>query len=150
MSAEREQRFRRAAVGAFFGFVPGERSAAEARVTLAPRPELLQGHEHVHGGVLAALADTAAAWLVYPALEHGRDTTTIELKLNFLEPATLAGGELVAIARLVRRGRTIAVVDVEIEQGATKIAKGLFTYLVFERAKRSGQEHRGADDSARA
>ncbi|MCK6448139.1 MAG: PaaI family thioesterase [Planctomycetes bacterium] len=115
---------------------------------LVPRRELLQGHAHVHGGVLAALADTAGVWLVYPELAHGVEMTSIEFKLNFLRPATLDAGELVATAKLVKRGRTIALADVDVTQGGELVAKGLFTYLVFELAARSSD--RRPDVSSRS
>lgn len=137
----REARFTGSPVGAFFGFVTGPRDTRRARVTLAPRRELLQGHEHVHGGVIAALADTAGAWLFYPELERGLEMTSVEFKLNFLRPATLGAGELVATARPVKHGRTIALADVEVTQSGELVAKGLFTYFVFELATR-GREDR--------
>lgn len=136
----REARFGRAPVGSFFGFVAGERSTRRACVKLVPRRELLQGHAHVHGGVLAALADTAGVWLVYPELAHGVEMTSIEFKLNFVRPATLDAGELVATAKLVKRGRTIALADVEVTQTGELVAKGLFTYLVFELAASARRE----------
>ncbi|MCC6408759.1 MAG: PaaI family thioesterase [Planctomycetes bacterium] len=132
MKHERERHFMTAPVGAFFGYRPGPRDARHARVSLEPRREFLQGQERVHGGILASLADTTAVWLVYPELDRGRTLTSIEFKLNFLRPATLTGGELVADATLVKLGRTIALVDVEVAQGGGLVAKGLFTYLVLE------------------
>ena len=132
MTHKREQEFRAAPVGAFFGYETRERSAHAARVVLAPRPEFLQQQGRVQGGIVAALADTAAVWMLYPSLAEGRSGTSIEFKLNFLRAATLTGGELVADAKLVKSGRTIALADVEITQGGELVAKGLFTYLVFE------------------
>jgi acyl-coenzyme A thioesterase PaaI-like protein len=55
--------------------------------------------------------------------------TSIDFTLNFLRPALLERGELLARAVLVKRGRTIALADVDVEQAGQLVAKGLFTYL---------------------
>jgi uncharacterized protein (TIGR00369 family) len=60
----------------------------------------------------------------------GRTITSIEFKLNFVRPAVASRGELMAVARPVRIGRTVAVAEVDVLQSDELIAKGLFTYLV--------------------
>lgn len=100
-------------------------------VEMTPRAEHLQVAERVHGGVLATLADTAAAWVVVRGLEDGTTTTSTEFGLHFLRPALGTGEPLVARATLVKRGRRVAVVDVEVAQGGALVAKGLFSYLIF-------------------
>jgi uncharacterized protein (TIGR00369 family) len=131
MTRAREAKFKRAAVGELFGYVAKRRTAKTARIELAPQPRFLQQEGRVQGGVLAALADTAAVWLLYPDLDDAQSMTSVEFKLNFLRPAVL-GENLIADAKLVKRGRTIALVDVDVSQGGELVAKGLFTYLVFE------------------
>jgi uncharacterized protein (TIGR00369 family) len=79
----------------------------------------------VHGGIISALADTAAVY----AVRGDRNMTGIEFKINFLRPASMTGGALIAIASIVRRGRTIAVADVDVQQDGQSVAQGLFTYL---------------------
>jgi len=115
---------------AFFGFRFVERDGESARVALPLREEHFQGQGRVHGGVLAALADTAAIWMFLPALLPERAATSIEFKLNFVRPALLERGELTAFARSVQRGRSVLLADVELKQGDVLVAKGLFTYLV--------------------
>jgi uncharacterized protein (TIGR00369 family) len=119
---------------AFFGFVFRERSEERAAVALPLRREFLQTEALVHGGILATLADTAAVYMLYGELDPRRTMTSIEFKLNFVRPAVLAGGEVEARAQLVRRGRTVALVDVEVVQRDALVAKGLFTYLFGDRA----------------
>ncbi|MCE9595908.1 MAG: PaaI family thioesterase [Planctomycetes bacterium] len=133
MTREREERFGRAPVGAFFGFVLRERTSASARIELPPKQEFVQQEGRLHGGVIATLADTTAVWLVHPDLDDGQSMTSIEFKLNFLRAATVDGGVLVADAKLVKLGRTIALIDVEVAQGGELVAKGLFTYLMMTR-----------------
>lgn len=150
MSRRREREFLAAPVGAFLGYQARARDARAASVALVPRPEFLQQQGRVQGGIVAALADTAAVWLLYPLLPEGRAGTSIEFKLNFLRAATLAGGELVANARLVKLGRTIALADVEVAQEGELVAKGLFTYLVFEPAARSKRVSRRSRSAGRS
>jgi len=116
-----------------FGFRFVDRSPVVARVVLPLRAEFLQGEERVHGGIVATLADTAAVYLLFQDVAPERAMTSIEFKINFTRPAVLERGELVATAKLVRKGRQIALADVEVEQQGALVAKGLFTYLFSER-----------------
>jgi uncharacterized protein (TIGR00369 family) len=94
----------------------------------------LQIEGRVHGGLIATLADTAAVWLLHRDLPSDSWMTGIEFSLHFLRPALPDPGDLLARARPVRRGRTVSVVDVEVEQAGALVAKGLFTYLTRPRA----------------
>lgn len=108
------------------------RSAPDAaRVEMDPRPELLQEHGVVHGGVLALLADTAAVYLTHPFLEEGRRMASIEFKVNFLAPATAERGTLAADASLVRRGKRVVVAESRVTQGDAEVLRGLFTYALL-------------------
>ena len=106
-----------------------ERTEAGAAIALPLRAEFLQVADVVHGGIVATLADTAAVYLLLGGGRPERAMTSIEFKLNFLRPALLERGELLARAVLVKRGRTIALADVGVEQAGQLVAKGLFTYL---------------------
>ncbi len=77
-------------------------------IALTPTANLFQFTGALHGGVVSALADHAAggaATSLYPA---DQIAVTIELKINFLEPAT--GDRIVARAQVERVGRNICVV----------------------------------------
>jgi uncharacterized protein (TIGR00369 family) len=83
----------------------------------------------VHGGVLAALADTAGGLATYMAMPRGTRVATIEMKINYLEG--VAGGTVTADARVVRRGRHIAVVDCDVRsEDGTLVSKALMTFFV--------------------
>lgn len=112
------------------------RSSRRAVVAMPLRPAYRQEGGVVHGGLVATLADTAAVYLVLPHLRRGNGMTSIEFKINFLRPALVDSGELMARSRLVKRGRRVAVCEVEVRQGGRAVARGLFTYLVL--ASRSG------------
>ncbi len=97
------------------------------------KPSYLQEGEVVHGGIISALADTTAVYAIYPQIPNHQTMTSIEFKVNFLAPASLADGRLRAVASIVKRGKKIVVCEVEVFQKEKLIAKGLFTYLVFKR-----------------
>lgn len=85
----------------------------------------------VHGGIISTLADTAAVYTIHPGLAAGERMISIEFKVNFLAGATVERGEVMARASLVRKGRTVAVVQVEVHQGEAQVATGLFTYILL-------------------
>jgi len=83
----------------------------------------------LHGGVLSSLADSAVAMALFTVIEHGEKPVTVELNINYLKPAR--GNHLTAEARIVSRGRTIAVGDVDITDDSGRlIAKSRATYMV--------------------
>lgn len=99
-----------------------------ATVSMSARPELERFGGIMHGGALASLADTASAFAVLSTLEAGEQTVTVDLTLHYLRPVT--EGKLTARARVVRAGRRVATVSVEIsnESGAL-VLTALTTYL---------------------
>lgn len=87
-------------------FEPG---AATLRLPL--RPDLLQQHGIVHGGVLSYLADNA---LTYAGGSVLGDCVTAEYKLNYLRPARDDAQALVAEAVVLGHGRNQAVCRCEV------------------------------------
>ena len=83
-----------------------------AEVALPRRDDLLQFFGHFHGGVITALADQAAGMAITSSLPRGRIGVTVELKINFLEPAS--GAELLARAKTLKMSGSIGVATVEI------------------------------------
>jgi uncharacterized protein (TIGR00369 family) len=91
------------------------------------RPGHKQLHGVVHGGILATLADTAAAMAAYTAVPPGTAIATIELKINYLEP--VPGGRVKAKARVLRAGRNFVVTECEIVDDKGRLAaKSLLTF----------------------
>lgn len=78
-----------------------------------------------HGGVIASLIDLAGHAAV--AVKIGRTAPTIDLRIDYLRPA--AGSDLTATAKLIKAGRSVARVDIDItdDQGR-QIAIGRGTY----------------------
>ena len=98
-------------------------------------------HEYgVHGGVLAALADTAAAAALFTELPIETGMATVEMKINFLAPHRK--GRLTAEGSVLRRGRRLAVAEAEIRNSeGEKIAKSLLTFSLRS-AGEKGDENR--------
>src|SRR6516162_10002621 len=91
------------------------------------RPRHKQIHGVVHGGILAALADTAAAIAAYTVIPRGVELATLELKINYLEP--VPGGTVKADARVLRVGRNFIVTECDIfNQSGSLAAKALLTF----------------------
>lgn len=86
----------------------------------------------VHGGLAAALLDTALAWAVHSMLPQGRGSTTLEIKINYLRAMTADTGPVRAEAKAVNVGRTVGVSEGRIVDAAGKIyATGSTTCLVY-------------------
>jgi uncharacterized protein (TIGR00369 family) len=91
------------------------------------RPRHKQIHGVVHGGILAALADTTAAIAAYTVVPRGVELATLELKINYLEP--VPGGRVKADARVLRKGRNFIVTECEIlNESGSLAAKALLTF----------------------
>ena len=91
------------------------------------RPTHKQIHGVVHGGIIAALADTTAAIAAYTAVPLGVELATLELKINYLEP--VPGGRVKAEARVLRTGRNFIVTECEIfNETGSLAAKALLTF----------------------
>jgi uncharacterized protein (TIGR00369 family) len=83
----------------------------------------------VHGGAIASLIDTAAAVAAWSDAEVPKNVrgTTVNLTVTYLAPAEKE--DLEAVARVLRRGRTLVYLDVEVSSASGRaIAKGLVTY----------------------
>ncbi len=91
------------------------------------KPGHKQIHGVVHGGMLAALADTTAAIAAYTMVPKGTEIATVELSINYLEP--VPGGRIKADARVLRDGRNFVVTECEIfNEDGSLAAKALLTF----------------------
>ena len=108
-------------------FVSAERGAAA--FALEVREELTRMGGIVHGGALASLLDTAAAFAVHTVIEAEARTVTVDLTVHFLRPASQ--GRVEATARVLRRGRRICILSVEARDARAEIvATSTMTYFI--------------------
>lgn len=89
----------------------------------------------VHGGLLAAMVDIAVLEALFPMFEPDDEPSgTADLNITYLRPAI--GARIVAEATVLRKGRQLAVAEVEIlsEEGRL-CAKGRCIYAIKARAR---------------
>jgi uncharacterized protein (TIGR00369 family) len=104
----------------------------EAELCLPYDDKLATMGDVVHGGAISSLIDAAAAAAAVSAAEG--DTlaggTTVDISVSLL--AAARGSDLRARARVMRRGRAISFLEVDVTDGdGSPVAKGLVTYRVF-------------------
>ena len=102
-----------------YGLRVEEIAAGHARLAVEREHVALRGvRDSLNGGVVASLADAAMQLCVETALEDGeRAGPTTELSVSYLSAAR---GETTRLeARLLRRGRRVAVGDVEVTDAAS-------------------------------
>jgi acyl-CoA thioesterase len=131
---DRDQKFLDVPANRYLGFQLISLSAGCARISMEVMQEQLQETGVLHGGIISALADTAAVYALCPDLEPTRTMTSIEFKINFLNAALPGKGTVTAESKVLKRGKRTGVCEVEVSQAGILVAKGIFTYLFFERS----------------
>jgi uncharacterized protein (TIGR00369 family) len=112
-----------------FGFKLEAAEPGRAVVRMRVDARHKQVHGVVHGGVLAALADTAGGLATYTAVPAGTRVATVEMKINYLEP--VEKGIVIAEARVLRRGKNLAVVDCDLrDEKKLLVGKALMTFSI--------------------
>ena len=92
----------------------------------------------LHGGILCDIADAAMGIAYASTLGEGESFTTLELKINFLKPIWKA--RLRAEGRIVKRGRTVGLVECNIEdETGSLVARASSTCLTLSGEKASGR-----------
>jgi uncharacterized protein (TIGR00369 family) len=103
-------------------------------LALPARLDLGQQRGFLHGGVTAALADTAGGYAAYSLMPAGSSPLTVEFKINLMAPAM--GERFVASAKVVRAGRTLTIVEADVTAEtkgiSTPIARMLATLMCLE------------------
>ena len=97
----------------------------------------------VQGGFTAMLAEAALAAAVFSTAPAGTATATLDLKVNYLRPVFPDGEDLIARARVLHRGRTIAIASAELlnaEDKPVALATGSSMYLPGSPAGLAGVE----------
>jgi uncharacterized protein (TIGR00369 family) len=98
----------------------------------------LQPYGMVQGGVCASLVDAAAFWEVYPQTAADIGLTTVEIKLNYLAPASK--GHLFARGKSIKVGKTICLGEASVEDDQCNlVAFGTSTMMVLDSVKIQGQ-----------
>jgi uncharacterized protein (TIGR00369 family) len=115
--------------------IQGESASAGACVIVLPvRPEFVGDFRRpaLHGGVVSSLIDTAGGVAAWSALGPDESVSTVDLTVDFLEPAGLAA-PLRAAAQLVRKGNRVCHVRVAVTQDGKLVAEGRGVYNIHKR-----------------
>jgi uncharacterized protein (TIGR00369 family) len=100
---------------------PVEAETGQVTFTLDPGEFHLNPFGIVHGGVLAAMLDTAMGCAVHSMLPAAVGYVTGEMNVRFLRPARLAGGPLVCTGEVVHPGRSTMVASARIVDGGGRV-----------------------------
>ena len=86
----------------------------------------------VHGGVLAALCDSACGCAVHSTLPAGTHYTSLDLSIKFLRPVTAAVGPMRCEGAVTHAGRRSALAAARLTDSAGKLyAVATSTCLIF-------------------
>ena len=114
----------------YFGIALEELQEGYARFRMPVRPEYMQGAGFMQGGVIVAMADETIAHAIMTVIRPDTGITTIELKSNFLAP--VREGELIAEARVFKKGRTLIIGDCLVKNGENRqVLRCSATFLAF-------------------
>jgi uncharacterized protein (TIGR00369 family) len=86
----------------------------------------------LHGGVVSTLVDTTGGAAAWAALGPGESVSTVDLRVDFLEPARLAG-PLRAESTLLRKGNRVCHVRTSVTQDGVLVAEGSAVYNIHRR-----------------
>ena len=122
-----ELRFDHSPFMRFLGLKLERSEPGVVEVQLPFREEFMRqdGSDWYHGGVISALADIVGDYALIT--RTGVGVPTIDMRVDYLRPARR--GDLAAVGRAVRVGKTVSVADVEIRDGTgTLVAIGRAVY----------------------
>ena len=97
------------------------------------RPDLTNIRGALQGGLVATLIDIAAGRLAGRHIGPAQDVTTADMNVHFLAP--IVDGPARAVARLVREGKRISVIAVDVtDVGRERLAaRATLSFAVLDR-----------------
>ena len=97
------------------GLIGAELSRVEPgiiQITLPYRADLAQQNGYLHAGIVTTIADTACGYAAYSLMPPKSEVLSVEFKVNLTRPAK--GEMFVAVAEVVKSGRTLTVVRADV------------------------------------
>jgi uncharacterized protein (TIGR00369 family) len=120
-------------IAALLGFSIVEVGEGRATFSVVPEEYHYNPIGVVHGGLAAALLDTAMACAVQSRLPRGRAYTTLDVQVRYLRPLTRETGRVLCIGSAVHAGRKVATAEGRIVDEAGKLyATGTTSCLIVE------------------
>jgi uncharacterized protein (TIGR00369 family) len=109
-------------------------SPGYCEVELPFRGDLCQQNGYLHGGVVTSIAANAAGFAAFSLMPPNSSVLGVDYKINLLNPG--AGERFIAIGRVLKSGRTLFVVECDVEAEAAGerklIAKMLTSMMCLE------------------
>lgn len=104
-----------------------------ARIRLPFDRKLVHPLGIAHGGSIFSAADSAVAMALIGMLDKSESMTTIEMKINYIR--AFDDGEIIAEAKIVHKGKTTAVGEVEVTDDKSRlVATASATYLIIKKS----------------
>ncbi|MBW2352738.1 MAG: PaaI family thioesterase [Deltaproteobacteria bacterium] len=98
----------------------------------------LQPYGMVHGGVYSSMIDAACFWAGYTEVEEPLGLITVEMKLNYLSPAS--EGIFLAEGSVIKTGKTLCLSEAFVrDQEERLLAHGTATMMVLRSLEIQGQ-----------
>ena len=112
---------------------PIELGDGQARVELTASDRLHNAMGTVHGGVFCDLADVAMGAALATVAAEGESFTTLQMQMSYFAP--VVSGRLSANARVIRRGRTSAHLECDLEDGDNRlVARATSVYAMRQKS----------------
>jgi len=111
---------------------------ADLAIDLDVTPQVTNGSDMLHGGVMATLIDVVAGMALFRGEDIYERSATTEMQISYLDAARV--GPVRAVAHVLRWGGRSAVVRVEVHDlGADNlyVATSTVTFAVKRRDKRN-------------
>jgi acyl-CoA thioesterase len=117
-------------VGPFADLLGLRRATMDGRChfEVTVRPEHMNPHGIVHGGVVYTLVDYAMGGAATSRLQPGERCATLEIKINYLAP--VFGGRITAEAWVVARTARVAVLEARVQGGDRLVALATGSFYI--------------------
>ncbi len=103
-----------------------EIGGGKARISVEPRPELLNSFAVFHGGVIMSLLDVAMAVAARSSRNHAGGVMTVDMSVSFMRSAS---SSIVAEGRVMRGGQSLYFCEGEVvDENGEMVAKALGTF----------------------
>ena len=127
-AADIRESFARQLVMSFIGAELSRVEPGVVEITLPYRKDLTQQHSFLHAGIVTTIADSACGYAAYSLMPANSDVLSVEFKVNLLRPPR--GESFVALAEVVKSGRTLTVVRADVFGISEAHGRGLIATML--------------------
>lgn len=99
-----------------------------------PRHDFQGWVNTMHGGILSALIDETAGWVVFRKLQTSG--VTARLDIRYKKPVMVTDTQITLRARITGQNRRLVTIEVKLENAMGEVCtEGTATYYVFDKEK---------------